>query len=259
MFQSGTLRGPILCLAVLLGLVLPGVARAEAVTVFAAASLKTALDEIAALYTAETGQKVVASHAGSSALARQIQQGAPADLFVSASPDWMDQLQDAGRIDAASRFDLAGNRLVLIAHDAQAAPLDIGPEMDLSDRLEGGRLAMALVDAVPAGIYGKAALQQLGQWRAVAPHVAQADNVRAALALVATGAAPLGIVYATDAAVEPRVRVLGRFPDGSHPPIRYPAAAVAGRTGEAAAFLSHLRGAAAQEVLARHGFVPVTE
>ena len=228
-------------------------AMAGDVTVFAAASLKTALEEVADGYRRDSGAGVTLALAGSSALARQIEHGAPADVFISASPDWMDHLETAGRLDPATRRDLLGNRLVLIAH-GPAAPVEIGPDFDLPALLGDGRLAMALVDAVPAGIYGKAALSSLGLWEAVRSQVAQADNVRAALALVASGEAPLGIVYATDAAAEPRVSVVGTFPDGSHPPILYPVAAVAGRAAQAAPFLAHLAGAEARAVFARHGF-----
>jgi len=221
------------------------------VTVFAAASLKTALDAIVGPYQAATGQGVTVAYAGSSALARQIERGAPADLFISANPAWMDALQAAGRIDPAARVDLLGNRLALVAH-GPAAPVAIGPDLDLAEMLGGGRLAMALVDAVPAGVYGRAALRSLGLWATVAPRVAQTDNVRAALALVAAGAAPLGVVYATDAAAEPRVSLLGVFPPDSHPPIVYPAAPVAG--GDGAAFLAFLRGPQARAVFEAQGF-----
>ncbi len=225
---------------------------------FAAASLKNALEETAAAFEAETGTRVVFSFAGSSALARQIQQGAPADLFVSANQAWMDVLADDGLIDPASRRDVAGNRLVLVveARRAAAPPVDIGPDLDLDALLGDGRLAMALVEAAPAGIYGKAALERLGLWRTAAPRVAQADNVRAALALVAIGAAPAGVVYASDAVAEPRVAVMGRFPADSHPPIVYPAARIAASDArEAAAFLDHLDSPAARAIFERNGFV----
>ena len=166
----------------------------------------------------------------------------------------MDRLEQAGLIAPDSRVDLLGNALVLIAPGRRAPPLRIGPDMALATRLGEGRLAMALVDAVPAGIYGKAALEHLGQWPAVADRVVQAENVRAALALVASGAAPLGIVYETDAAEEPRVTMLGAFPEDSHPPIRYPAALVLDAAPEAAAFLDFLSGAEAQAVFMAAGF-----
>lgn len=225
-------------------------------TVFAAASLKTALDEIGGAWTAATGGRLAISYAGSSALARQIEQGAPADLFLSANAAWMDRLETAGLIRADTRRDVAGNALVLIAHDPAAPKADLAAGFDLAGRLEGGRLAMALVDAVPAGIYGKQALGALGLWEGVAPHLAQADNVRAALALVATGEAPYGIVYATDATPEPRVTVVGAFPAASHDPIVYPAAATAESDAPdaAAAFLDFLAGPEARAALTRQGF-----
>ncbi len=254
------LAGLLALLALGLGAAGATSARADGVTVFAAASLKTAVDEIADGFAAATGDRATVSLAGSSALARQIQQGAPADVFISANEAWMDVLEEDGRIAPGTRFDLARNRLVLIAHGADAPPVEIGPGLDLTGLLKGSRLAMALVEAVPAGIYGKAALESLGLWDAAAPLVAQADNVRAALALVALGEAPYGIVYATDAAAESRVTVVGRLPEDSHPPIVYPAAAIAGRdTAAARRFLQYLRGDAARAALARHDFLPVAE
>ena len=235
-------------------------ARADDLLVFAAASLKTALEEIAALWTAKTGEEITLSFAGSSALARQIERGAPADAFISANRDWMDALEAAGWIAADTRIDLVGNRLVLIAHGSGAPPVALGPETDLAGLLGEGRLAMALVDAVPAGIYGRAALAALGLWEAAAPKVAQADNARAALALVATGAVPFGIVYATDAAAEDRVSVVATFPAATHPSIVYPAGAVAGgAVARARAFLAFLGGAEARSAFARHGFLPPPE
>ncbi|KIC33307.1 molybdenum ABC transporter substrate-binding protein [Leisingera sp. ANG-M7] len=224
------------------------------ITVFAAASTKTALDEAAASYQAGTGRDVTLSYAGSPALARQIQLGAPADVFISANPGWMDVLQQEGLIDEASRLDLLENRLVLIAHGRNVQPLDL-ETADLARLLGEGRLAMALVDAVPAGIYGKAALTALGLWPDVASKVAQTANVRAALALAASGEVPMGVVYATDARAEAGVAVIAVFPEDSHPPILYPAAAVAdGKMAEAKAFLDYLQSPAAREIFLRHGF-----
>lgn len=200
------------------------------ITVFAAASLKTALDEIARDWETQTGHTARISFAGSSALARQIQQGAPADIIISANQAWMDVLEEDGRIVPATRVDLLGNTLVLVSADPNLPSTEISKDLDLPAMLKDGPLAMALVDAVPAGIYGKAALESLGLWETVAPHVAQTDNVRAALALVAVGEAPVGVVYATDDAAEPRVHVIGTFPPGTHPPIVYPAAAIAQST-----------------------------
>jgi molybdate transport system substrate-binding protein len=255
-----TALGRAAALALALSLSGPGTAAAGDVTVFAAASLTTAMTEIAGRFEADTGHDVTLSLAGSSALARQIRQGAPADVFISANPGWMDAVEEAGLIAPGTRVDLLGNALVLVAADPAAAPLEIGPRTDLAGRLDGGRLAMALVDAVPAGLYGKAALETLGLWAELAPRVVQADNVRAALALVALGEAPYGIVYATDARAEDDVTVVGRFPPGSHPPVIYPAAGLRGRTGPAAAdFLAYLRGPGARAVFEAEGFVMAGE
>ena len=230
---------------------LPGWAAAGAVTVFAAASLKTALDEVAQGFEAETGHQVVLSYAGSPVLARQIALGAPADMFISANPDWMTWLEGEGRIAAQTRVDVLGNRLALIAHGSvQAAPLD-----DLPALIGDERLAMALVDAVPAGLYGKAALTHLGAWAALEAQVVQADNARAALKLVAIGAARFGVVYATDAAAESAVGLVGLFPPASHPPIVYPAAIVADRDRpEVLALLTHLHSPPARAIFEKHGF-----
>lgn len=229
-------------------------ARAETVTVFAAASLRGALDEVATHWQAETGHTVVVSYAGSSLLARQILAGAPADLYLSASPEWMEVVAQAGLLVEGARVDLLGNRLVLIGHGgAEAQEQDQVP--DIVALLDGERLAMALVDAVPAGRYGQAALRALGQWDAVAPLIAQTDNVRAALALVTTGEAPLGIVYATDAMAEPGVRVVAMFPEDSHPQITYPLALLTEAVDPAdRAFFEALQGDAARAIFARHGF-----
>lgn len=198
-------------------------ARAEEVVVFAAASMKTALDAVAADFEAATGHTVTLSYAGSNQLATQVLQGAPADIFLSAAVNWMDEVEAAGLVVPDTRRDLFGNTLVLIG-GPEAAPVDLAPGLDLAGMLAGERLAMALVESVPAGQYGKAALQSLGLWDSVAPLVAQADNVRAALAFVSSGEAPYGIVYATDAAADATVRIVGTFPADSHPPIVYPGA-----------------------------------
>ncbi|WP_406676093.1 molybdate ABC transporter substrate-binding protein [Roseicyclus sediminis] len=248
--------GSILSVAAVLFAAFAAPVAAERVTVFAAASLTTALAEVEAGFEAETGHDLVVSLAGSSALARQIQQGAPADVFISASPDWMDVLEAEGLLSPGTRADLLGNRLVLVAYGPEAPEVVVAPGFDLVGLLDGGRLAMALVEAVPAGIYGRAALEHLGLWDDVAPHVAETDNVRTALALVAQGEAPLGIVYASDAiAAEAEVSVVFTFPEDSHPPIVYPAAALAGRDGEGvAAFLTYLRSDAARAAFERQGF-----
>ncbi|QUS35342.1 molybdate ABC transporter substrate-binding protein [Falsirhodobacter algicola] len=225
--------------------------QAAPVTVFAAASLRTALDQIAGEWQDETGETANISYAGSSVLAQQIIQGAPADVFISASTDWMDAAADAGAIEDGTRHDLLGNSLVLVAPQGTKQL----PVTDLPQALGDERLAMALVDSVPAGVYGKEALTHLGLWGTLRPHVAQADNVRAALALVATGEAPFGIVYASDAVAEPRVSVVASFPDDSHDPITYPAAQVKGSEGlEAAAFLAFLSGDEAARIFAAQGF-----
>ena len=254
-------RMAVLCVLIVLGTILQcSAARADSITVFAAASLTNAMRDVATRFQAETGHSVALSLAGSSKLARQIQQGAPADVFISANTDWMERLAADGLLERGTRFDLLRNSLVLIAHGRASAPVSIGSDMDLAGLLGDGRLAMALVDAVPAGIYGKASLQSLGQWQAVAPKVAQADNVRAALALVATGEAPYGITYATDAAASDNVTVVGTFPADTHPPIIYPAAAIAGHDGPLVRrFLTFLRSDTARAAFVRQGFTVVTK
>lgn len=237
-----------------------GSARAQSgeILVFAAASLRNALDEAIAAYGKETGRQVKASYAASSALAKQIEQGAPADLFFSADLDWMDYLDRKGLIAQATRTNLLRNRLVLIAPRAGAIqPLRIEPGLDLAAALGAeGRLAVADVGAVPAGKYGKAALDKLGAWAGVQGRLAQTENVRAALALVSRGEAPLGIVYQTDAAADPGVAVVASFPEDSHPPIVYPVAlTTAGADG--AGFLAYLRGPAARAAFERQGFTVI--
>jgi molybdate transport system substrate-binding protein len=235
-------------------------ATAAEVTVFAAASLKTALDEIASGWQADTGATAVIAYGGSAALARQIIAGAPADIFISAAPEWMDAAQAEGLLRPGTRTDLLGNRLVLIAHGAGVAPITLDQTTDLAGLLGGGKLSMALLEAVPAGQYGKEALISLGLWDSVQASVAQSDNVRVALQLVALGEAPLGIVYASDAiADQGRVSVIATFPDSSHRPIIYPAAIIAGSAApEAEGFLDHLSSPAARAVFVAQGFVPLT-
>ncbi|PWG17382.1 molybdate ABC transporter substrate-binding protein [Salibaculum griseiflavum] len=245
----------VLCRAATIALSLAGPASADDITVFAASSLTNAMTEVEAGFEAATGHDLTVAYAGSSALARQIRQGAPADVFISANTDWMDALASDGLLAPGTRVDLLSNALVLIAAELEADPVEIGPDMDLSAMLGNGRLAMALVEAVPAGIYGKAALTSLGQWDAVAPKVAQAGNVRAALALVALGEAPYGIVYATDAKAESAVSVVGTFPADSHPPILYPVAALArSDTALTGAFLAYLQGGEARAIFEVEGF-----
>ena len=238
----------------------PAMAQADEIMVFAAASMTNAMAEIEERFEAATDHDLVVSLAGSSALARQIQQGAPADIFISANPDWMDTLEAEGLVEEGTRFDLLNNSIVLIAAGTEAEPVEIGADLDLAGLLGGDRLAMALVDSVPAGIYGKAALESLGLWDEVETQVAQADNVRAALAFVATGEAPYGIVYATDAVAEDDVTVIGTFPAETHPPIVYPAADLSNRDTPAESdFLDYLRGPEAREAFERQGFVVVTQ
>lgn len=234
----------------------PAQAQGKDLVVFAAASMKTALDEIAANWAKETGKPAPKiSYAASNVLARQIEQGAPADLFVSADLDWMDEAAGKGAIRPGTRIDLLGNRIVLIGPSTSTAAVELKPGVDLTALLGQGRLAMGQVDAVPAGKYGKAALEKLGAWDRLKDKVAQADNVRAALLLVSRGEAPLGIVYATDAVTDPRVKVIATFPADSHPPIIYPAAVTTGSAhADAAAFLAYLRGKAAQPVFEKQGF-----
>jgi molybdate transport system substrate-binding protein len=225
--------------------------------VYAAASLKEALDENVKRFETGKGVKVIVSYAASSALARQIEQGAPADIFISADLEWMDYLQKRGSIQAGTRGNLLANRLVLIAPADSKAAFAIAPRFPLAALLGDRRLAMADPDSVPAGKYGRAALQALEVWPAVAPKVARAENVRAALALVARGEAPFGIVYSTDAAAERKVRVVGEFAAHLHPPIVYPAALVTGgKAAAAGAFLSFLRSAEARSVWRQYGFKP---
>jgi len=235
------------CLCLLL---LSAPARAQDLLVFAAASLKTALDEI------HRGQPVKASYAASSALARQIEAGAPADVFIAADLDWMEYAQQRALIRPQSRTNLLGNRLSLVAPADSKAAITLNAGADLGSLLgKHGRLAMADMMAVPAGKYGKAALEALKLWPQVSNRVAQAENVRAALALVARGEAPLGIVYRTDAASEPKVRVLADFPASSHPPIIYPAAIIAtSKHPGADSYMAGLRAPQAAAILAKNGF-----
>ena len=235
----------------------PGVARAQStVVVFAAASLKNALDEIAATWAKDTGKSAPKiSYGASPTLAKQIEQGAPADLFISADLDWMDYVAAKNLIKADTRFNLLGNKIVLIApKDSKTATVAI-KGADLAKALNGGRLSMANVDSVPAGKYGKVALEKLGAWNDVKDQIAQAENVRAALLLVARGEAPLGIVYSTDAAAEPTVRIVASFPEDSHPPIIYPAALTKdSKNADVKAFLDFLRNAKARASFEKQGF-----
>jgi len=240
----------------------PTAAQAEArpLLVFAAASLKNALDDIDEAWRRGTGKPTAISYAASSLLAKQIENGAPADLFISADSDWMDYLESRKLIKPQSRSDLLGNSIVLVASAISTVELTIAPGFALAAALGGGRLAMADPAAVPAGRYGKAALDKLGVWDTVANRIAAAENVRAALLLVARGEAPLGIVYRTDAAVEPGVRIIGTFPPDTHPPIVYPIALTATSDNpDAPALLVYLRGAASRAQFQKAGFAPLDE
>lgn len=236
-------------------------ARSSPIDLFAAASLREVLDAAVADYRRRSGQTVRATYAGSAQLARQIEQGAPADLFISADGAWMDWLDQRGLIEASARRDLAANRLVLIAPaSASGGAVDLAAPDAFAARLGDGRLAMAEA-AVPAGRYGQQALTRLDLWPGVRNRLAPVADVRAALALVARGEAPLGVVYATDARVEPRVRVAATFPAASHAPIVYPGAPVRRRDGAgdpegARAFLDVLAGAEGQALFRRFGFAP---
>lgn len=231
-----------------------GVAQGQVLTVFAAASLKNALDEVAAFYQKENSRRAVISYGASSTLAKQIENGAPADIFISADLDWMDYLEKRNLLATGTRRNLLGNRLVLVAPTSHPVKLQPAPGFPLSETLKNGRIALADPNSVPAGKYAKAALRSLGVWEQVAPRVAAAENVRAALAFVARGEAPLGIVYGTDAAEEPRVMVAGVFPSGTHPPIVYPVAALRAAKAGSASLLDFLEGPRARRIFARHGF-----
>ncbi|HET6546149.1 MAG TPA: molybdate ABC transporter substrate-binding protein [Rhodanobacteraceae bacterium] len=233
-----------------------GGARAADTLIFAAASLKPALDEILRLPAVQALGEVNASYAASSQLARQIEYGAPAALFISADRDWMDTLEKRGLIAPDTRIDLVGNALVLIAPKASTVELAIAPGFDLVGALgSNGRLALAEPDSVPAGKYARAALTALGAWPRVADHIIAADNVRAALNFVVRGAVPLGIVYRSDAVSEPAVRVVDTFPADSHAPIVYPAAVLhQDDSATARALLALLDASAAQAVFRRWGF-----
>ncbi|MXN51042.1 molybdate ABC transporter substrate-binding protein [Shinella sp. AETb1-6] len=237
-----------------LPLALPAIA-AEKVTVFAAASLKNALDAANAAWQAETGNETTVSYAASSALAKQIEAAAPADLFISADLAWMDYVAEKKLIKDETRSNLLGNRIVLVAPKDAAKAVDIKEGFDLAGLVGDGKLAMGAVDSVPAGKYGKAALEKLGVWPSVESKVAGAESVRAALALVSRGEAPYGIVYETDAAADPGVAIVGTFPEDSHPPIIYPVAILAeSRSPAAAAYLDFLKSEKAAPFFTGQGF-----
>jgi molybdate transport system substrate-binding protein len=230
-------------------------ATAADLTVFAAASLKEALDDQAKQFEATTGNKVIVSYAASNTLAKQIESGAPADIFISADLDWMDYLDQRHLLAPNTRYNLLRNSIVLIAPASSASTLKVAPNFGLAAALGSDKLAMANPDSVPAGRYGKSALESLGVWSSVDKQVARAENVRAALALVSRGEAPFGIVYRTDAAAHKGVRVVDAFPPDSHPPIIYPAALVATSKSSAAKdLLGFLRAPSARPVWEKYGF-----
>jgi molybdate transport system substrate-binding protein len=230
-------------------------AQQQSILVFAAASMKNSLDDVNAAFAKQGGGKVTASYAASSALMKQIEQGAPADVFLSADIDWMDYGAKRNLIKNDTRFNLLGNRLVLIAaKDSTIGQVNIGPGFDLAALAGSGRIAVGDVRAVPAGLYAKAALEKLGAWAAVEPKLAMAESVRAALVLVSRGEAPLGIVYETDAKIEPAVKIVGVFPADSHPPIVYPVALTSSAKPDAAAYLTFLRTQEAKAIFERYGF-----
>jgi molybdate transport system substrate-binding protein len=238
----------------------PSAIASETLTVFAAASLRNALDDANAAFTNITGVKVTVSFAASSALARQIEQGAPADVFISADLKWMDYLAERKLIKPDTRVNLLGNRLVLIApKDSRLAHVDIGDGFDIARLAGDGRIAVADVKAVPAGLYAKAALEKLRAWKAAEPKLAMAENVRATLAFVARGETPLGIVYETDAKIEPKVKIVGVFPADSYPAVTYPVAAtVDTKKADVARYLAFLRSKQAKAIFEKYGFSVLT-
>lgn len=228
---------------------------AEKITVFAAASMKNALDNLDAAYTKETGTQITVSYAASGPLAKQLENGAPADVFISADKNWMDYVADKKLIKADSRVDLLGNKLVLVAAKDKAKPVEIKQGLDLAALLGDGRLAIGQPESVPAGKYGKAALEKLGLWSSVEKKVAGAESVRAALALVSRGEAPYGIVYQTDVSADPGVAVVGTFPEDSHPPIVYPIAITASSSNpDVQAYVDYLKSAKAVPFFEYEGF-----
>jgi molybdate transport system substrate-binding protein len=245
-----------LTLSILAGLCPTAInAQNPSLTVFAAASMKNALDDVNAAFTGDTGIKVTASYATSPVLIKQIEQGAPADIFVSADLDWMDYGSQKKLIKEETRLNMLGNRLVLIApSDSNLANVAIGPGFDLAGLAGDGRIATGDVSTVPVGKYAKTALQKLGSWAAASSKMAMTESVRAALMLVARGEAPIGIVYETDAKVEPRVKVIGVFPEDSHPPVTYPVAATVTSKPDAALYLDYLHSSAAKAIFEKYGF-----
>jgi molybdate transport system substrate-binding protein len=233
----------------------PARAQDKSISVFAAASLKNAVDDVNKAFTAASGIKVIVSYAATSALVKQIESGAPADLFISADLRWMDYAAKHGLIKIETRVNLLGNKLVLIApNDSKLDAITIGKGFDIAALAGDGRIAVADTEAVPAGRYAKAALETIGAWPMAKKKLAQADNVRAALAYVSRGEAPVGIVYATDAKIDPRVKIVGVFPEHSHPPIVYPVAATIAAKPAASRYLSFLRTSRAKTIFEASGF-----
>ncbi len=253
----------LICALAVSGLAKAAPAEPSSISVFAAASLQNALSDIAKVYTAQTGIAVRLTFGGSPAIARQIEQGAPADIMISADIEWMDYVQSRNLVDPASRTNLISNRLVLVAPIAAPVTLALAPPASankaLAQTLGPGRLAMADPDTVPAGRYGKAGLITLGLWDGVKAKIAPSDSVRSALAFVARGEAPLGLVYASDAVAEPKVKIVGVLPRTSHPLIVYPGAVVQSTKApdQAKAFLAWLKGRRAQTILLKAGFSPL--
>jgi molybdate transport system substrate-binding protein len=246
-----------IALAAMFGLAQPATAQDKApLTVFAAASLKNALDEVNAAWTRQSGVEVRASYAASSALAKQIEESAPADLFLSADLQWMDYVEKKNLVRAGTRQSLLGNSLVIVASkDSKIGDLTVDEKLDLAKLIGDGRLSVAGIEAVPAGRYAKAALTKLGLWASVEKKLAEAENVRAALALVSRGEAPLGIVYSTDAAADAGVKVVGTFPAGSHPPIVYPVAVLeSSKNANADSYRKYLSSSDAIGIFKKHGF-----
>lgn len=230
------------------------VSAGEKVIVFAAASTTNAMTDIAKLYEQEKGNPITLSFASSSTLAKQIENGAPADIFISANPKWMNYLEEKKKIVDAGRFDLLSNRIVLIAPlDSEITEQTIDSKLDLLKLLSNGRLAMGDPDHVPAGMYGQKAMENIGLWDKIKGNIARAKDVRAALVWVERGEAPLGQVYATDAAISSKVKIVGTFPENSHPEIVYPAALIR-KSDPAQTFLDYLRTPAAASIFKKYGF-----
>ena len=240
-------------------ILLPGTVSAVAadkITVFAASSLKNALDAVNASWKADSSKEAIISYAASPALAKQVEGGAPADVFISADLNWMKYLTDRNLVAPGTEVKLLGNQIVLVVRTDSTAETRIEKDFKLAELIGDSKLAMGNVESVPAGKYGKAALESLGVWSSVEGKVAQAENVRAALKLVSTGEAAAGIVYATDAKADDTVKVVGTFPEDSHPPIVYPAAVIAAsKNPDAAEFMKYLQSDKAKAIFAGQGFI----